>query len=263
VGPYAWSWNPEALVLVPLLTIAYLLALRRFPAPWWRAVCFVAAMALLLAVTITPLETLALKYLLTIHLLQNVVLAEWAPLLVVLGLPPALAGALARPGPVRTLTHPAVALPLWLANYMLWHLPWLYDTALENPHTLLHLEHALYFLTGVAMWWSVVQDEPHRLGAGLRAGVVFAAFVLGSPIGLVLALVPDAVYDFYVEAPERLWGLTALEDQQLAGIGMAVEQATVFFCVFAYWLLRFFADEERRQAEEDRLEAEYPPVTRP
>ncbi len=251
MNPYAWSWNPEALLLVPLLTVAYFLALRRYPAPRWRTTCFLAAMGLLLAVTITPLETLAMKYLLTIHLLQNVVLAEWAPLLVVLGLPPALATVLARPPLIRALTHPAVALPLWLANYMLWHLPWLYDTALEQPHSLLHLEHALYFATGVAMWWSVVQDEPHRLGAGARAGYVFAAFVLGSPIGLVLALVPDAIYDFYVDAPERLWGLTALEDQQIAGILMAFEQAAVFFAVFAFWFVRFLAEEERR-ADVDR-----------
>jgi cytochrome c oxidase assembly factor CtaG len=251
VDPYAWSWNPEALLLVPVLTAAYFVALGRYRAPRWRTACFLVAMVLVLAVSITPLETLAMKYLLTIHLLQNVVLAEWAPLLFVLGLPPALAAGLTRPGAIRRLTHPAVALPLWLANYMLWHLPWLYDTALEHPHSLLHLEHALYFTTGVAMWWSVLQDEPHRLGAGARAGVVFAAFVLGSPIGLVLALVPDAIYDFYVDAPERLWGLSALEDQQIAGLLMAVEQAVVFFAVFAFWFVRFLAEEERR-ADVDR-----------
>ena len=247
MDPYAWSWNPEALVLVPLLAAAYLLAVRRYPAPPWRIACFLGAMALLLAVTVTPLETLALRYLLTMHLLQNVVLAEWAPLLAVLGLPPALAAALARPRAVHALTHPAVALPLWLASYMLWHLPWLYDAALRNPHTLLHLEHALYFATGVALWWSVVQDAPHRLGAGVRAGVVFAAFVLGSPIGLVIALVPEAIYDFYVQAPERLWGLSALEDQQLAGVFMSVEQATVFFAVFAFWFLRFLDEQDRAE----------------
>jgi len=263
VNPYAWSWNLEALVLVPLLTGAYLLALRRHPAPRWRIASFLTAMVLVLAVSITPLETIAVKYLLTIHLLQNVVLAEWAPLLVVLGLPPALAATLVQPSVFRMLTHPVLALPLWLANYMLWHLPWLYDTALEHPHSLLHLEHALYFLTGVAMWWSVVQDEPHRLGAGARAGVVLAAFVLGSPIGLVIALVPEPIYDFYVDAPGRLWGLTALEDQQLAGVGMAMEQAVVFFAVFAYWVFRFIAEQEQASAEEDALEAQYPPRTRP
>jgi cytochrome c oxidase assembly factor CtaG len=262
VDPYAWSWNPEALVVVPLLAVAYLLALRRFPAPWWRIACFAVAMVLVLAVSATPVHTLAMHYLLTVHLLQNVVLAEWAPLLAVLGLPPALAAALAGPALVRRLTHPAVALTLWLANYMLWHLPWLYDTALESPDTLLHLEHALYFVTGVLMWWSVVQDAPHHLGAGARAGVVFAAFVLASPIGLVMALVPNEIYDFYVHAHHRVWGLSALEDQQIAGLLMAVEQAVVFFAVFAFWFVRFFAEEERK-ADEESLDAEYPPGARP
>ena len=72
-----------------------------------------------------------------------------------------------------------------------------------------------------------MQDDPHRLGSGTRAGYVFAAFVLGSPIGLVMALVPEPIYDFYVEAHHRVWGLDPLEDQQLAGMLMAIEQALV------------------------------------
>jgi putative membrane protein len=246
VDPYAWSWNAEVLVVVGLAA-AYVLAIRKNPAPAWRIGCFVGAIALLLAVTATPVHTLGMHFLLTVHLLQNVVLAEWAPLLVVLAIPPALAASIARPPVLRALTHPAVALPLWLANYMVWHLPWIYDAALENPSTLLHLEHAMYFLTGLAMWWCVFQDEPHRLGSGARAGYVFAAFVLASPVGLVLALVPNAIYDFYVDAHHRVWGLSPLEDQQLAGMLMAVEQAAVFFALFAYWFFRFLAEEERRE----------------
>ena len=206
-------------------------------------------MAMLLAVSVTPIHTLGMHFLLIVHLLQNVVLAEWAPLLVVLGIAPALAAVIARPRAIRVLTHPFVALPLWLANYMVWHLPWIYDAALRNPSTLLHLEHAMYFLTGLAMWWCVFQDVPHRLGSGARAGYVFAAFVLGSPVGLVMALVPEPIYDFYVEAHHRVWGLDPLEDQQLAGMLMSIEQAVVFFAVFAYWFFRFLAEEERREDE--------------
>jgi hypothetical protein len=66
--------------------------------------------------------------------------------------------------------------------------------------------------------------------------------------------VPDAIYDFYVDAPERLWGLSPLEDQQLAGILMAFEQAIVFFAVLAFWFVRFFAEDERR-ADLDEREA--------
>ena len=118
-----------------------------------------------------------------------------------------------------------------------------YDAALRSPHGLLHLEHALYVATGVLMWWPVVHDAPRRLASGARAGYVFAAFVFSSPIGLVLALVPDTVYEFYEEAP-RTWGLSALTDQQLAGIFMSFEQGVVFFAVFAYWVVRFFAEQD-------------------
>lgn len=252
MDPYAWAWNLEALLLVPLVTAAYLVATQRVPTPRWRQACFLAAMGLLLAITITPFETIALRYLLWVHLLQNVVLAEWAPLLIVLGTPPALAATLARPRFVRTLTHPLVALPLWLGNYALWHVPAVYDAALRHPHSLLHLEHALYVLTGVALFWSVLQDVPHAVPSVRRAVYVFAAFVLSAPLGLVLALVPEAIYDFYVEAPERLWGLSPLQDQQLGGVTMASEQALVFFALFAFFFFRFLSEQER--SEDDALE---------
>ena len=248
MDPYAWAWDPEVLVLVPLLTLAYLAALRRYPASRGRIAAFLGGQLMVLAAGITPLETLALEYLLSAHLLQNVVYAEWAPALVVAGLAPALAARLARLPGVRLATHPAVALPLWLATYFIWHVPLLYDTALEHPATLLHVEHASYFVAGIALWWPVFQDEPHHLSSGSRAAYVFAAFVFGSPLGLLLALLPDAVYAFYEDAP-RLWGLSPLTDQQLAGITMASEQAIVFFGVFAFFFLRFLREQEALEEE--------------
>jgi cytochrome c oxidase assembly factor CtaG len=94
----------------------------------------------------------------------------------------------------------------------------------------------------VLFWWPLVQDVPHQLASGARAGYAFAAFVLAAPLGLLLALVPRAVYDFYIEAP-RLWGLSPLADQQLAGATMVAEQAVVLFVVFAYWFRRFLFEE--------------------
>jgi putative membrane protein len=78
--------------------------------------------------------------------------------------------------------------------------------------------------------------------SGGRAAYAFAAFVLASPLGLLLALLPRPVYSFYEHAP-RLWGLSALGDQQLAGVTMASEQAIVLFAVFLYWFRRFLAEE--------------------
>lgn len=241
--PYTWEPRWDEALATALLAGGYVLALRFFPASRARKTCFGAAVALLVVAFQTPLERIALHYLLTAHLLQNVILAEWAPLLAVLSLPPALAAAIARHRPVCVLTHPLVALPLWLLAYYVWHAPPVYDLALRHSGSLLHLEHLCYFVTGAALWWPVVHDAPRDWSSGVRAGYVFAAFVLASPIGLLMALVGRAVYTFYAAAPERLWGLSRLKDQQLAGLTMASEQAVVFFAVFTFYFFRFFEEE--------------------
>ena len=243
VAPGDWSWNAEALVPVALAGL-YLVGTRGNRRTG-RTAAFLTGCALLVAALVTPLDTLAREYLVWAHLLQNVVLAEWAPLLLVLGIPPGLAERLTRPRVVRLLTSPFVALPLWVATYALWHVPALYDAALRHPSSLLALEHGTYVLSGFLFWWCVWQDVPHRLSSIARAGYVFAAFVLSAPLGLVLALVPRPLYDFYVEAPERVWGIARLEDQQLGGMTMAGEQSVVFFVVFALWFTRFLAEQER------------------
>ncbi len=109
--PYAWTLDFEALVLVPALAIGYFVAIRRFPADRRRVACFAAGLLLILAAFVTPLHMLSMHYLLSAHLLQNVVLAEWAPALCVLGLPPALAAAAGKRRTVRFLTHPYVSAP--------------------------------------------------------------------------------------------------------------------------------------------------------
>jgi cytochrome c oxidase assembly factor CtaG len=219
---------------------AYLCAQRRWPADRLRVFAFELGLILLLAVYITPVGTIALQYLLSIHLFQNVATAEWAPGLVVFGIAPSLARELERFRVVRIATHPFVALPLWLGTYYVWHIPVIYDTALEHPGSLLHVEHATYFAAGVLMWWPIIHG---RLSDGVKALYLFGAFVLASPLGLLLALLPTPVYDFYEEAPQ-LWGLSDLTDQQIAGVTMAVEQAIVFFAVFVYFLLRFLRTEQ-------------------
>jgi cytochrome c oxidase assembly factor CtaG len=241
--PSPWSWHPAwgELAVLALLGGAYALAARRFRPSRARVVTFAAGLLVAAAVLVTPVATLALHYLLSAHLFQNVALAEWAPALLVLGLSAPMAVTLARHRPIRILTHPLVALPAWVATYAVWHVPAVYDAALRNA-PLLHLEHACYLVAGLLLWWPVVHDPPHELASGRRAAYVFAAFLLASPVGLLLALVPEPIYSFYEEAP-RIWGLSALADQQIAGVLMAGSEAVVFFAAFAFFLLRFFAEE--------------------
>jgi putative membrane protein len=232
------------------LALVYLLAVRNREPERWRLASFAAGCLLLLATAVTPLDALT-YHLLSAHLLQNVVLAEWAPALLVLGIPPALAARIGEFRAVRLLTRPPVALALWLATYFLWHLPALYDSALEN-YGLLHFEHVCYLAAGTLLWWPVLQDAPHRLSTAARAVYLFAAFVLASPIGLLLALLPEPVYDWYIDGG-GLWGLSPHTDQQIAGVTMSVEQAIVFFALFAVFFFRFLAEEEAREAQREKM----------
>ena len=240
---YAWQADVDTTVVIPALSLLYLFAVGRFGAPRWRIGCYAGAMALLAVAFWTPLHHLGLHYLLTAHLLQNVILAEWAPLFAVFGLSRPMAEALARVRIWRVLTHPGIALPLWLANYFTWHAPPIYDAALDHQSWLIHIEHACYFATGILVWWPLLQDVPRRLPSGGRALYAFAAFVFAAPLGLLFALLPKPVYPFYVHVTTRVWGLSPLADQQIAGVTMATEQALVLFVVFVYWFRRFLREE--------------------
>jgi cytochrome c oxidase assembly factor CtaG len=235
VDPYAWPTESDAFALVPALSLAYYLVVRHRRVEPYRVACFVGAMLLLLAVFATPLETLALERLLTAHFLQNVAVAEWVPALLVIAVPAEIG---------RRVRIPMIpALIVWLATYFAWHVPPAYDFALRNPHTILHLEHLTYLLAGTAMWWPVIHG---RQSSGTKAAYLFCAFVLASPLGLLLALLPDTVYSFY-EARPTVWGLSHVLDQEIAGTTMAGEQAVVFFAAFVFYFVRFLREEERVQ----------------
>ena len=242
--PSASSLYPawEEIAFLIGLGVAYVVAARRDRPTLLRSALFFTGLVFALVAVVSPLATIAVHYLASAHLLQNVVLAEWTPALLVLGLGPWVAGRVARNPVTRTLTRPLVALPLWLATYALWHIPVAYEAALDN-RLLLDLEHLSYLLAGFFLWWPVFQDEPWHLPSGGKAAYLFAAFVLASPLGLLLALLPSPLYDTYVQAP-RLWGLAPIEDQQIGGTLMAVSEAIVFFGLLAYFFVRFMAEED-------------------
>ena len=242
--PPASSWYPawEEIAVLVGLGVAYVLAAQKDRPSLVRSALFFSGLVLAFVAVASPVATVAVHYLVSAHLLQNVVLAEWTPALLVLGLGPGVAGWVARTSVARTLTRPLVALPLWLATYAFWHLPFAYEAALDN-RLLLDLEHLSYVAVGLCLWWPVFQDEPWHLPSGGKAAYLFAAFVLASPLGLLFALLPSPLYDTYVQAP-RLWGLEPLEDQQIGGTLMAVSEAIVFFGLLAYFFVRFMAEED-------------------
>ena len=168
--------SAEAVGVAPALAVGLVVTARGGAVSRPRLAAGALGVVLVSTAFATQLEPLANHTFLWAHLLQNVVLAEWAPALLVLAVPPRLADRAAG----FPLFRPLVALPLWLAVYYTWHLPWIYDTALRHPHSLLHLEHLSYLAAGICVWWPVVHG---RGSAGAKAAYLFAAFVLASPLG--------------------------------------------------------------------------------
>ena len=227
--PYSWALHWDVLLVIAAIAAAYFWSQRRWPSDARRRAAFDLALILMLAVYVTPLHTIALHYLLSIHFLQNVVTAEWAPGLVVFAVSPALGRRIA------SRVHPLIALPLWLATYFVWHVPVIYDAALNRPHSLLHVEHLTYFVAGLLMWWPVLHGA---YSDGVKAAYLFAAFVLS---GLVYGVSYACLYTAFdrgrvtivapLVATESLWAvllsMVVLRRSERIGVRLLVAAALV------------------------------------
>jgi cytochrome c oxidase assembly factor CtaG len=239
--PTAFTWEPIFLALAVVAAFLYVRAARRERVPRWRLASFGVGVLLIAAALNSPLETLAADYLLLMHLLQNVVIADWAPPLIVLGLAPSMRSAIARRGgrAFELLTRPRVALPVWLVGWYAIHFAGFYDAALENPW-LLNVEHAILIAIGLVFWWPVIAG---RLSAPAAIGYLGAGFVGSLFLGLALTFSTSVLYDYYLGVP-RLWGLSAIEDQNYGGVLMSAEQALIFLVAIGYFLLQLLREED-------------------
>jgi cytochrome c oxidase assembly factor CtaG len=119
-----------------------------------------------------------------------------------------------------------------------WHLPRLYQAALASD-AVHALQHSCFFATAALFWWAVVHGRYGRSGYGLGVLYVFATALHSSALGVLLTFAPRVFYPAYAAAA-RQWGLSAQEDQQLAGLLMWVPSGVVFvgigLSLFAAWM---------------------------
>jgi putative membrane protein len=241
VNATAFSFEPLFLALAVAATALYWREARADPPPRWRGVAFASGLFLIGASLNSPLETIAAKYLLLMHLLQNALIADVAPLLVVLGLTPLMRDRLARRGLGRLRSR--WILPLWLGAWYLTHLAPFYDWALRTGWGL-NLEHGILIAAGLLFWWPIVSG---RLSPPAGLGYLAVAFVGSSFLGLAYIFSSSPFYSFYEHAP-RLWGLSPARDQNLGGIFMNGEQTLVFLLAIGYFIVRLL-DEEHAARE--------------
>lgn len=250
-APTEFTFEPVFLALAVVASAFYIKHLRGADEqpPWWRPAMFFGGILLIAASLNSPLETIAAHYLLMMHLLQNVAIADWAPPLIVIGLLPAMRVGIARVGgkPLAVLTRPKVALPIWLVGWYVIHLALIYDYALEHSWAL-NVEHGLLIAIGLIFWWPVFSDSPNAPSTITRLAYILAGFVGSVFLGLALTFSGDSFYDFYEAAP-RLWGISVQQDQNLGGVLMTSEQALVFLAALAYLLTKLFREETARERE--------------
>ena len=258
VGLASWSFEPA--VTVPALVAAAfywrgftVLSLRmpeRFDTR--RPVAFLAGLVMLALAVCSPLDPLG-HFLLQAHMIQHLLLMLVVPPLLWLGTPvaPILLG-MPRPlrrvvarglaaRPVRRLTavlgHPAFGWMAFIAAFWLWHLPALYDLALGSEvwH---HVEHLCFLTTALLFWRPVILAWPARSPWPRWAMVPY--LVLGelqnTALSAILAFSDRVIYPAYEAAP-RVWGVSALEDQSIAGAIMWVPGSLAFLLPLLWLVL--------------------------
>ncbi len=243
MSPYAFGFEPLFLALAAAAAVLYWRAARHDPPARWRLAAFAAGLFLIAASLNSPLENLAAHYLLLMHLLQNALIADVAPLLVMLGLTPGMREALARRGLGRLRSR--WILPVWLLAWYVTHLAPFYNWALRTGWGL-NIEHAILIAAGLLFWWPIVTG---RLTPPTGLAYLAAAFVGSAFLGLAYIFSSHPYYSFYEHVP-RLWGLSATRDQSLGGILMNGEQTLVFLLAIGYFVMRLLDEEHAAVGEQ-------------
>lgn len=260
---YSWSWAPGPIALIVLLSFFYVRRWRALAAQpgarsagVGRLAAFAAAMLVLAIALISPVDGLG-SQVFAMHMVQHLLLLDVVPILLMLSLTKSLLRPITRRVQVLErrlglLAHPAFAVFLYCATMAFWHIPAMYDLALEhrNVHV---LEHILFLNAGLVYWWHLLSPIRSRVSFGPFGPVVYMLVtkLFVSFIGIAITFAPTTLYAFYARAP-HVWGLSALDDQAVAGATMAIEQSVVMGVALAYLFVRALGESEKESEREER-----------
>lgn len=255
----SWTFEPVVILMLVAGTWVYV---RR----WWtvrahigRLISFLTGILCFAVALLSPVDSLA-HALFTMHMVQHVLLIDIGVIFILLG----LTRVILRPITRRTLrleqaagpiAHPIFALVAYVAVMWIWHIPALYDAALENP--LIHrFEHITFITAGFAYWWHILSPIPsrHRLGGMGPVMYMVSTKVLVGLLGVALAFAPEAIYGFYENQP-NYWGMDPDTDQRVAGLIMATEQSIVMGIALAWLFVKALGDSEREEQRRERYGA--------
>ncbi len=269
----AWSWPLHMVIGLALLALVYSRGVRNVwtragigrGIRWGQVAAFAGAVILLAAAVFSPLDAMS-DALLSAHMTQHMLLIfAVAPLLVVSDLPLALMWALPRRraqtiarwwenqprlrDALGWLDQVVVAWLLFAGLLWLWHLPAFYEAALHE--TWIHeLEHALFLASAYGFWWVLARRLHRRMYLPVMVAL-FAALLQGVALSALLIFAGRPLYDAYASTTGA-WGLSPLEDQQLAGVIMGLPGHVLLLAVLIAVAYRWIDEPSVLQGETTR-----------
>jgi putative membrane protein len=254
--PLAFQWHPEVWLLVGFLIGAYVYAIkvigpRAVPAGQQivsraNVICFAGAMLALWGASDWPVHDIAEEYLYSVHMVQHMALSYFIPPLALMATPPWLARVLLGQGRVykvmKGLTHPVVAGVLFNGMVMVVHIPMLVNASVSTSSPVLHYSlHVLVVTTGLLMWMPVCGPIPEfRISVMGCMIYLFLMSVVPTIPAAWLTFAEGVVYTSY-DTPVRLWGISAIDDQQLAGAAMKVGGGLFLWTIIVFLFFKRFA----------------------
>ena len=264
----SWTFSPGVLIGAAIVLVVYVRRWRAVrhssspraaaEAPVWRLCCFAGSVLVAVVALVSPLDALA-DQLFSAHMAQHMLLLDLAPILGILGFTKVILRPVTRAvhdlerraGP---FAHPAFAALLYIAVIWAWHIPAAYDLAVRHPP--IHvLEHLSFIVAGSLYWWHLLSPIRARMRLEGMGPIVYMATtkLFVGALGMGLAFAPSALYPYY-EHHARVWGLSAHDDQSIAGLIMAVEQSLVMGVAIVWLFVRALTESERAQQRRERYE---------
>jgi putative membrane protein len=260
---YSWTFAPIVLVALAGYLGVYVARWRTSrreggarAASGWRLAAWCGGVAALFIALISPVDVLG-EQLASMHMIQHLLIADIAAILLTLG----LTRHILRPATRRIhrieraagpFASPWFGVVAYVGAMWLWHVPALYDAAVE--HSYIHtLEHLTFGAVGLLYWWHLLSPIRSRLRLGGMGPVAYMAStkILVGFLGIALAFSPELLYDVYDHPGER-WGMTALDDQHVAGLIMALEQSIVMGIALAWLFVRMLTESEEEERRRER-----------
>ena len=251
----SWSLDPVPLVVLLAAAVVYVRRWRSVDASAWRLLSFLTGLAVAALALFSPIDSLG-EDLFLMHMVQHILLLDLVPILCILGLTRVILRPVARTllnleRSLGFLAHPAFAIFGYVGAMWVWHIPALYDAALEHP--VVHvLEHVFFAGAGALYWWHLLSPIRSRHFGGMGPVIYMAATkVLVGVLGIGLTFAPDALYAFYEDQP-RYWGLSASTDQAVGGLIMATEQSIIMGIALVTLFVRALSESEREEQRRER-----------